>query len=118
MIRNGIRQDCSLSPILFLFKIKNTKIQGIKIKRKLIHSEKFPVDITVTKDERDLKNTLTNYYYQQENLKINAKRTKIMIVDKRDKVMRIEKKLSVNKVTYRTTISIILLFNYLYYTGQ
>jgi len=65
LIRKGVRQCCSLSPLLFNIFIESaikkfkSKTKSVKINGRQIHSIKFADDI-VAENERDLNNMLTN----------------------------------------------------------
>ena len=97
LIRKGVRQGCSVSPLLFNIFIESAiktfkeRTKGVKVNGRQIHSMRFANDIAiVAESERDLSNMLTNLSIalEQVQLKINAKKTKILIVDKNGKEMQ------------------------------
>lgn len=91
VIRQGVRQGCPLSPYLFNVYIESAmrelkeETRGVKVNGEQIHSIRFADDIVLmTESERDLNDmllcldtTLTKY-----KLKINAKKTKAMVISK------------------------------------
>lgn len=67
LVRKGVRQGCSVSPLLFNIFIESAikqfkeKTKGVKVNGRQIHSIRFADDIAlVAENERDLSNMLTN----------------------------------------------------------
>jgi len=89
-IKKRVRQGCNLSPTLFnlyfenaLKKLREEKIEGIKINRMPIQMLRFTDDIAVILEE-DLGNMLTkmNDNCNEYKIKINKNKTNILICNK------------------------------------
>jgi len=93
IIRQGVRQDCLLSPYLFNTFIETAitetkeKTPGIRINGKQIHSICFADDIALVANTEEELNKMLNSLDSKlikYKLKINANKTKAMIVSKID----------------------------------
>lgn len=95
LVGKRVRQGCSVSPLLFNIFIESAikqfkeKTKGVKVNGRQIHSIRFGDDIAlIAENERNLSNMLLinlSIALKQVQLKINVKKTKILIVDKRGK---------------------------------
>lgn len=95
LVGKRVRQGCYVSPLLFNIFIESAikqfkeKTKGVKVNGRQIHSIRFGDDIAlIAENERNLSNMLLinlSIALKQVQLKINVKKTKILIVDKRGK---------------------------------
>jgi len=120
LIKKVVRQGCSLSLLLFNIFIESaikklkSKTKGVKINERQIHSIRFADDIAiVAENECDLNNMLTSLSIALEKiqLKINAKKTKILILDKHGK--EIERTISLYDTAIKKVKSFCYLANYI-----
>uniref|UniRef100_A0A8D8Z0H2 Craniofacial development protein 2 n=1 Tax=Cacopsylla melanoneura TaxID=428564 RepID=A0A8D8Z0H2_9HEMI len=92
-IKKGVRQGCSLSPYLFnlyvqeaINKIREETEVGVKIHGERIDMLRFADDIAITTEtEEDLQlilQTMNNVMKNEFNMRINKKKTKILLCNK------------------------------------
>lgn len=98
-IRKGVRQGCPLSPYLFNIFIEEAinemkeETKGVKINGQKVHCIRFADDIALVAENEEEMNEMLNILAEKLNkykLKINAGKTKIMIVKKTSTIINTE----------------------------